>query len=174
MSRLHRSARTMALVLGLLVVPLTLASHRVLAAEEVNIADGHAVHGYDVVAYFVDGRPTEGKDAFAAEHEGATYRFASAENRDRFIADPGKYAPQYGGYCAYGTAQGRKFDGDPHAWRIVDSKLYLNLNPKVQKIWLEDVPGFVRGADHNWPIIRSVADAQLASSAPDGITLGAQ
>lgn len=158
--------------LALAVVPATV---ELAAAEtEVNIVDGYAVHGYDVVAYFTKGKPVEGNDQFTAQHEGATYRFANAENRDRFTADPAQYAPQYGGYCAFGTAMGRKFDGDPHAWAIVDDKLYLNLNKNVQARWKEDVPGFIRGAENNWPLIRSVADASLEASPPAGVTVGAQ
>lgn len=172
MPRIRPWARTLLVAFGLGVAALI--GQNAKAAEEVNIVGGYAVHGYDVVAYFTEGEPTPGKDEFTAEHEGATYRFASAENRDAFQADPAKYAPQYGGYCAFGTAQGRKFDGDPNAWKIVDGKLYLNLNKKVQDIWLKDVPGYVRGADHNWPLIRPIADSRLESSAPDGITLGAQ
>lgn len=165
-----------ALVLGTamaVAAPIALmpAAH---AAEEVNIVNGAAVHGYDVVAYFTDGAPTQGSADYTADYDGATYRFASAANRDAFAADPAKYAPQYGGYCAFGTAMGRKFDGDPYAWSIVDGKLYLNLNQNVQAQWKKDIPGFVRGAENNWPIIQSVADATLASDQPDGVTLGAQ
>ena len=144
------------------------------AAEEVNVKSGFAVHGHDPVAYFTSGKPQEGVDAYTATHNGATYRFASAANRDAFKADPGRYAPQYGGYCAFGTAMGRKFDGDPNAWKIVDGKLYLNLNADVQKRWLSNVPGFVKGADNNWPKIESVADKQLEAAPPAGVTLGAQ
>ena len=118
-------------------------------------------------------KPTKGNDQFTLEYQGATYRFASAANRDKFAADPATYAPQYGGYCAFGTAVGRKFDGDPTAWRIVDGKLYLNLNKNIQQRWLTDTPGFIRGADHNWPIIVSLTDGQLASNPPVGLTLGA-
>ena len=143
------------------------------AETEVNINDGYAVHGYDVVAYFTKGQPTKGSDEFQATYDGATYRFASAEHRDAFTANPAKYAPQYGGYCAFGTAMGRKFDGDPNAWKVVDNKLYLNLNKKVQERWLKDVPGFVRGADNNWPIIRSIGDGNLETSPPAGLTQGA-
>ena len=140
---------------------------------EVNVNEGYAVHGYDVVAYFTAGRPTEGDDRYTAEHQGAQYRFASAENRDRFLGDPALYTPQYGGFCAFGTSVGRKFDGDPHAWRIVDGKLYLNLNKKVQARWLQDPEGYIRGADHNWPIIANVPDAELEASPPAGLTQGA-
>ena len=143
------------------------------AETEVNINNGSAVHGYDVVAYFTMGKPVKGSDAFKATHEGATYRFSSAEHRAAFTANPTKYAPQYGGYCAFGTSMGRKFDGDPNAWKIVNDKLYLNLNKKVQAIWLKDVPGFIRGASNNWPIIRSVSDASLEASPPAGLTQGA-
>lgn len=143
------------------------------AAEEVNIIDGAAVQGYDVVAYFTQSKPVAGNAKFTAQHEGATYRFSSAENRDLFSKDPAKYAPQYGGYCAFGTAMGRKFDGDPHAWKIVDDKLYLNLNKKVQARWKKDIPGFIKGANGNWKLIRSVADNQLETSPPAGLTQGA-
>lgn len=147
-----------------------------IAAQEVNIVEGYALHGYDPVAYFTVGSPTLGNSDFVAEYDGAKYRFASAENRDQFNADPEKYAPQYGGFCAFGTAMGRKFDGDPTAWRIVDNKLYLNLNKEIQARWLADIPGFVRGADHNWDIIRSIEDAKLADEAmaPKNLTIGAQ
>ncbi len=140
---------------------------------EVNVNDGYAVHGYDVVAYFTVSEPTEGDDRFTAEYQGAQYRFASAENRDRFKQDPAKYAPQYGGFCAFGTSVGRKFDGDPHAWRIVDGKLYLNLNKEIQARWLQDTAGYIRGADHNWPIIATLPDAELEANPPEGLSLGA-
>ncbi len=144
------------------------------ASVEVNINDGAAVHGYDVVAYFTEGRPVRGDGAYTAEHEGATYRFASAGNRDAFVANPAKYAPQYGGYCGFGTAMGRKFDGDPLVWAIYDGKLYLNLNKGVQNLWKGDIAGFVRGANHNWPIIRGIEDSSLESTPPQGLTIGAQ
>ena len=158
--------------LALAIVPATI---QMAAAEtEVNIVEGYAVHGYDVVAYFKQGKPVAGDSRFTAQHEGVTYRFSNAEHRDAFTSDPASYAPQYGGYCAFGAAMGRKFDGDPNAWAIVDGKLYLNLNKNIQARWKENVPGFVRGANNNWPLIRSIADAQLEASAPEGVTLGAQ
>lgn len=168
---------TVAAVLGIATIGSFVATTpQALAAQEVNIVDGYALHGYDPVAYFTIGAPTPGKSEFVAEHDGATYRFSSAENRDLFIGDPEKYAPQYGGFCAFGTAMGRKFDGDPLAWRIVDGKLYLNLNKQVQERWITDIPGFVRSADHNWEIIEPIADTHLADEtrAPEGLTIGAQ
>lgn len=115
---------------------------------------GTAVHGYDVVAYFDEGKPVKGSREFQHEWQGARWHFASAERRDRFEADPERYAPQYGGYCAYAVAQGGKADIDPQAWRIVDGKLYLNLSRDVQALWEEDIPGYIRKADANWPRLR--------------------
>jgi YHS domain-containing protein len=110
-----------------------------------------AVGGYDAVAYFTDGKPVEGSDAFEFEYMGATWRFASAANRDTFAADPSRYAPQYGGYCAWAVSQGYTAKGDPAHWRIVDGKLYLNYNGEVQSRWEGDIPGNIRAADANWP-----------------------
>ncbi|MGH6948199.1 MAG: YHS domain-containing (seleno)protein [Kiloniellales bacterium] len=174
MSYSAASLRSLALVIGLGLATLGFGAAGALAAEEVNIVDGYAIHGYDAVAYFTKGEPTEGKDEFVAEHDGARYRFASAGNRDAFRADPAKYAPQYGGFCAYGTAQGRKVDGDPEARSIVDGKLYLNINRKVHSLWNEDTAGYIRGSNHNWPIIEAIPDSDLADSPPETITLGAQ
>ncbi len=136
-------------------------------------ASGLALEGYDPVAYFTEGAPTKGSTAFTATHDGATYRFASAEHLAAFEAEPERYLPAYGGFCAFGTAMGRKFDGDPQVWKIVDGELYLNLNDDVQARWENDVPGFIENADHNWTLIADVPDAQLQSEAPSGIRLGA-
>ena len=92
----------------------------------------------------------------------ATLLFASAANRDAFQADPATYAPQSGGFCAMGVALERKLDGDPNAWRVVDGKLYLNVNKDVQKKWLEDVPGNNKKADINWPQIKGKTPKSLA------------
>ena len=168
-NKLSIVSRSMAgALLGLVMLPFS-----AFAEAEVHVVDGTAVSGYDVVAYFTEGKPVEGSGEFTASHNGAEYRFSSAENRDLFSANPDAYAPQYGGYCAFGTAMGRKFDGDPHAWHIADNKLYLNLNKKIQARWKKDVPGFVKGADNNWPIIEGLSDAILESSPPEGLTSGA-
>lgn len=174
MSIVTNALRGALLSVGLAMAFVPATAQVAVAEAEVNIMEGYAVHGYDVVAYFTKGKPVDGDDRFTAEHEGATYRFSSAEHRDTFTADPAAYAPQYGGYCAFGAAMGRKFDGDPNAWAIVDDKLYLNLNKDVQARWKEDVPGFIRGAENNWPLIRSLADASLEASPPAGVTVGAQ
>ena len=155
-------------LLGLVLFPVA-----ALAEAEVNVVNGAAVQGYDVVAYFTEGKPVKGSGDFTANHDGAEYHFASAENRGLFTANPEGYAPQYGGYCAFGTAMGRKFNGDPQAWHIDDNKLYLNVSKKVQKRWLTDVPGFVKGANNNWPIIQNLSDATLEKDPPAGLTAGA-
>ncbi len=111
---------------------------------------GTALKGYDAVAYHTVGRPVEGSPRFSYGWRGATWHFASVENRDLFAADPERYAPAYGGYCAYGMAQGAKIDIDPSAWRIVDGKLFLNVNKRVQLIWIKDISGYVARADEHW------------------------
>lgn len=110
-----------------------------------------ALGGYDAVAYFKEGKPVAGKPEFSYKWMDATWRFSSAENREAFKAEPEKYAPQYGGYCAFGTSQGHLVPGDPQAWKVVDDKLYLNYNKDVQKFWLQDVPGNIEKANENYP-----------------------
>ena len=118
-------------------------------------AAGLALKGYDPVAYHTEKKPVPGKAEFTARHEGASYRFASAANRDAFAAAPEKYAPQYGGYCAFGMASGYKAPIEPDAWTVVDGKLYLNYNQSVRSRWSSDIPGYVSKADANWPSLRS-------------------
>jgi YHS domain-containing protein len=110
-----------------------------------------AVGGYDPVAYFNAGRPVRGSKEFTATHKGAEFRFASAANRDAFKADPDRYAPQYGGYCAWAVSQGYTASGDPRVWKIVDGKLYLNYNAEVGRTWEKDVTGHIARANANWP-----------------------
>ena len=119
-----------------------------------------AVQGYDVVSYQTGKRPIRGNGNFVAVHDGATYQFSSADNQKAFEKDPERYVPAYGGYCAFGTSVGKKFIGDPEVWRIVDGKLYLNLDTSIQSEWLKDVPGRIRSADANW---RNIKDKNPAS-----------
>jgi YHS domain-containing protein len=113
---------------------------------------GVAIKGYDPVAYFTDGRPVEGSSKYELTWKDATWRFASAEHRDLFKADPEKYAPRYGGYCAWAVSQGSTASVDPqNAWKIIDGKLYLNYSVEVQKKWEQDIPDNIRKADANWP-----------------------
>ncbi len=141
-------------MLLLAVFAVGFAGGAVVAAEPKPLifqtGDHVAIKGYDPVAYFVEGTPTKGDAAYSSEYEGATWHFANAENRDRFIADPTAYVPAYGGWCAYGMAQGGKVPIDPTAWKIVDGTLYLNVNHKIQGWWEADIPGFIEKADVTW------------------------
>ncbi len=120
-------------------------------ATAVNVADGGlALKGYDAVAYFNENSPRIGKPEFTAEWNGAKWHFASAENRDAFSKDPAKYAPQFGGYCAWAVSQGYTADVDPQTGKVVDGKLYLNYNPSVAQKWNENVPKYIADGDNNW------------------------
>lgn len=112
-----------------------------------------AVQGYDPVAYFTAGEPTKGSASFTTVYQGAEYRFASQENLNMFLETPTIYAPQYGGYCAWAVAQGNTAKGDARFWKIVDGKLYLNYNGKIQKRWEGDIEGFISAGDSNWPTV---------------------
>ena len=124
-------------------------------------AFGLAVHGYDVVAYFNEGKPVKGDAKFAANQSKATYRFASQANLDTFKANPAKYEPAYGGYCAFGVSVGAKFDGDPTLWKIVDGRLYLNLDPGIQANWVKDIPGNIKKAEVNWVGIKDKLPTEI-------------
>lgn len=112
-----------------------------------------AVGGYDPVAYFTEHKPVKGDKRFVHQWQGAEWRFSSAENRDRFAAAPERYAPQYGGYCAWAVSQGYTASGDPQYWKLVGDKLYLNYDASVQKKWEADIPGFIQKADQQWPAV---------------------
>ena len=123
---------------------------------------GFAVSGYDVVAYFdlpqsEVGTPqtagVQGRADITADYNGATFAFATEENRDKFLANPAAYAPQFDGHCAYGVSKGGKVPGNPNLWRIVDGKLYLNITENVVGFWEEDIPGNITLADGNWVAI---------------------
>jgi YHS domain-containing protein len=128
-----------------LAVPSRAADGQVFAER------GIAIRGTDPVAYFTQGRPVAGNAAFTHQWRGATWRFATAENRDAFAAAPERYAPAYGGFCAWAVAQGYTAPIDPNAWKIVDGRLYLNYNAQVQRDWEKDVPGNITKANTNWP-----------------------
>lgn len=144
------------------IVPQLAFAYDETSTSALNVdKQGVAIKGFDPVAYFTDGAPVEGSNKFSASYKGATYHFANAKNRDAFKANSEKYVPQYGGFCAMGVALGKKLDGDPQAWRVVDNKLYLNLNKDVQKKWLEDVPGNLKTAESEWPQLRNKAPKDL-------------
>lgn len=128
-----------------------LAAPALAQKSEIYTSWGAAIRGYDPVAFFTEGKPAEGSRQFTHQWKGATWRFASARNRDAFAAAPEKYAPQYGGYCAYGVANGYTVSTVPEAWSVVAGKLYLNYSLGVRADWLKDIPGHIRKADANWP-----------------------
>ena len=151
----HTVSTRRILGVGLVALLGLVVASSAVAVEPVNktFFGGVAIDGYDPVAYFEQGEPVEGSRSHTHEWQGATWRFANAENRDRFAAEPEKYAPQYGGYCAWAVSQGKTAGIDPDAWKIVDGKLYLNYNAKIQKRWEGDIPGNIAAADSNWPTL---------------------
>ena len=112
-----------------------------------------AINGHDAVAYFTVGKPVMGKDAFVFEWMGAKWKFASQANRDLFKASPEKYAPQYGGYCAYGVAQGYLVKVEPDQFTVLDGKLYLNYDADVQAKWRKDPVAYIKTADAQFPAL---------------------
>ena len=110
-----------------------------------------ALSGHDPVAYFTEGRARPGSPEWSVNWQGARWHFASAAHRDAFVADPQAFAPQYGGHCAWAAARGYLAESDPNAWRIVEGRLFLNANARIQRRWERDIPGFIRAADANWP-----------------------
>ncbi len=134
------------------VIAVTLSAGSFAADVQVNAdANDLAIHGYDAVSYFSNSGPEKGKAKYSASYQDAIYHFASEANRDAFRENPEKYAPQFGGYCAMGVALNKKLDVDPLAWRVVDGKLYLNLNMKVHKQWLAKHEVFITRANAKWP-----------------------
>ena len=117
--------------------------------------NGLAIDGHDPVAYFTEQKPVKRSPEFRVEFEGATFQFASAAHRDAFVANPSKYAPRYGGYCAYGMAKGYKAKVDPEAFSVVHGTLYLNYSDAIRTRWLSDVPGYIQQADANWPEVQA-------------------
>jgi YHS domain-containing protein len=113
--------------------------------------NGAAIRGYDPVAYFTDGKPTVGSDKHSYTYKGSKFLFASKKNEKIFAQNPDKYAPQFGGFCAFGTANGVKVSTQPDAFALVDGKLYLNHDTKVHARWKDDVKGNIALAEKNWP-----------------------
>ena len=112
-----------------------------------------AIRGYDPVAYAVARAATKGSPKFEYRWKDAVWQFASASNRARFIKDPERYAPQFGGYCAWAISRGYMADADPEAWRIVDGRLYLIYSKTVQRRWEQDIDGNIVKARANWPAV---------------------
>lgn len=140
---------------ALLAAVLALAASPALAEPpaRVNAEGGVAIRGTDPVAYFTEGRPILGRAEFTHAWAGATWRFASTENRDRFAADPERYAPAYGGFCAYAAARNYTASVDPQAWRIVEGRLFLNYDLSIRDRWARNIPAEIANADRNWPAL---------------------
>lgn len=119
------------------------------------------LQGYDLVSYHDGEKPLQGNGNHVVTHGGVNYLFTNAKNKKRFAANPEKYLPAYGGYCAYGAAVGKKFIADPTVWKLVDGTLYLNLDNNVASIWVRDIPGNIEKADTNWATIKDVPAGDL-------------
>jgi YHS domain-containing protein len=140
---------------GIALLTATIALATTANAQAINVnAGGLALGGYDPVAYFTDSAAVKGSPAITMTRDGATYRFSSEAHRDMFLANPAKYVPLYGGYCAYGVANGHKVDVDPEAFRVYEGRLYLNYSKGVQGRWLKDIPGNIAAAERNWPALK--------------------
>ena len=139
-------------ILGPIAV-VALLSASASAADLVNVsgASNAAVNGYDTVAFFTDSKPVNGSPFIAAEYQGATYFFATEEHKKLFAASPAKYAPQFGGFCAFGVAIDKLFPVDISTWQVRDGKLYLNLNADILKKFNAEFAGNTAKANTNWP-----------------------
>jgi YHS domain-containing protein len=138
----------------LLALPATARA----APPTVNAEGGVGLAGHDPVAYFTETRPTPGRAEITAAHDGVTYRFASAANRDAFLAEPARYLPQYGGWCAYGMARGYKAVVDPAAFTVAGGKLYLNYNAGIAAKWQRNRANEISRADAHWPTVMHSPD----------------
>jgi hypothetical protein len=137
------------LLTGLFYISAAISAHAAKVFTE--IVKGVALGGYDAVSYFTGNPPLKGDPGIMVVWEGVNYRFATVANRDLFVANPEKYAPQYGGFCAYAAAKGALAPGDPLAWTVYQDKLYINLSPAVREKWSVDIPGNIDSANANWP-----------------------
>lgn len=140
-----------ATLVSLILATFSFSAHADKDPVYTGVFSSTALSGYDTVAYFTDSKPVKGSKKFSTRYNGAKWLFASAENRDAFIENPEKFAPQYGGYCAWAVSQGYTASADPTVWTIVDDKLYVNYNEEVGATWLEDPAGYIKLGDENWP-----------------------
>lgn len=149
---------------GTLALVLTLFAGSAVAADrDIFTRKDAAIRGYDPVAYFAlqqGERGVVGEENISHDYMGSTWHFSSEENRALFAANPSKYAPQYGGYCAFAVSHGFTKPTNPHAWAVVDDKLYLNLSKGVQKKWRKDQDAAIARADGHWPAVLSACEAK--------------
>lgn len=140
---------------NILLLTSFLTASSALAADPIytGLFSNDAIKGYDTVAYFTQGKPVKGKSEFSTEYKEATWLFSSKENLELFKTDPEKYAPQYGGYCAYAVANNTTASIKPELFTIYDGKLYLNYNQSINDKWQADKENFIKDADKNWPAL---------------------
>jgi YHS domain-containing protein len=159
------SARS--LLIGLIITVPALGLGPVLAFDPsspaaVNVErSGVGLKGYDPVGYFKAGGPVEGEPTITAVHNGTMYAFANEANRDAFVAEPERYLPEYGGFCAMAMTFGKKVDIDPNAWKIVDGRLYVQANLRAAQVWQKDIPGNISKSDERWPTVMNTAPNEL-------------
>jgi hypothetical protein len=144
-----RQIRVAAVVVG--VIAMCFGAQAGATKSEWYVARGLALSGYDAVAYFTESRAVEGDARFELVWSGARWHFASAENRERFRAEPRRYAPRFGGYCAWAVRNGYTASGDPNAWSVVQGRLYLNYSQAVRRTWEQDKTGNIARGEANWP-----------------------
>ena len=151
---MHNNVVRLALVaLSIAAVPAALPAETKPAPAVYFASDKLAAGGYDVTAYFEQGKPVRGTAKHELMLQGATWRFASAESKARFQANPGAYVPQFGGYCAWAISQGYLASGDPEQWKVVDGKLYLNFNARAKELWEADQAASIERGHANWPSV---------------------
>ncbi len=140
-------------ILMIALGPLLASPAPALAKPEINksFLGGVAIEGNDPVAYFTDAKAVNGFSKFSHQWKGAEWRFKNAANRDAFAKTPGKYAPAFGGYCAWAVSQGYTAGIDPEAWTIHEGTLYLNYSKNIQKQWAQDISGNIAKGRRNWP-----------------------
>jgi len=146
-------------ILSVLLLWAGLVSGAHAAATTTNSTVGAG--GYDLVSYHINKKPLRGNGNHVSVEDGVTYLFANKQNKKTFDNNADKYLPAYGGYCAYGVSGEKKFFGDPEVWRVVDSRLYLNLDVGIQDLWLKDICGHIKSANTNWTKIKNVKPSAL-------------
>ncbi len=155
----HRNfVRRCALAACVVMAPMGTA----LAVDDHYLKDGVAIGGYDTVAFHTEAKPVPGQAQFSAEYQGVNWQFSSAAHRDLFVANPAKYAPAYGGWCAAGASKGKKVPTKPEYWAVVDGQLYLNSSDAAHnKLFLGDTPGTIRKGESNWKTIFATSTSKL-------------
>lgn len=147
--------RLFLLLAGVLSASLTVSAAEPAPEKALHNLDkeGVAIQGYDPVAFFTVGAPVKGRPEFESTYRGAKYRFHSAKNKAAFDAEPAKYEPQFGGYCAYGASRGALAPIKIEAWQIVGGRLLMQKNEGIRDDFNEDAPGNLKKADANWPAL---------------------